>query len=523
MLLEDLNKKPRVIVTYPGRFQPFHQGHNAVFNILQKTFGANNVYVLTSDKTDAKKSPFNFADKLVLMTSAGVPGNKIIETSNMYSLPEEFNAANTIFITAVGSPDADRLKPDSVTTKDNTDKLGNFKPAGSPGYYKMWTGQAPVTADKHGYVIIIPEVQKYIKLKGKQFDVSHGTECRNLWNEIRNDPTAKSEFLNQLYGTYSTKLENIFNKIPYVQPNNEDLSPMGTSTVSPISGNVQEEAAGVGVIANKKQRKDPRYSTSLTKDVKPGAIQHALRGFRLAETKKNINEFNPLIAAAAAGAGLATGAITAIKNMRPDEKTQQERIRDERRQAIDQSIRNKTEEQPTDSTVLKEKWTKKYKKSINCNAPKGFSQRAHCAGRKARQQGKTTKSSSINESIDQKSFIAYLESLLEISMAELNLAQLPPIKLHKHLTAHDGQATFGRYLNDDNEIHLALSGRHPVDIFRTLAHELVHYKQHLDRRLDNNSGNTGSPEENEAHAKAGIIMRNFNKKYPEAINSEPVL
>lgn len=29
-----------------------------------------------------------------------------------------------------------------------------------------------------------------------------------------------------------------------------------------------------------------------------------------------------------------------------------------------------------------EKWTKKYKKSINCSNPKGFSQKAHCAGRK---------------------------------------------------------------------------------------------------------------------------------------------
>ena len=33
------------------------------------------------------------------------------------------------------------------------------------------------------------------------------------------------------------------------------------------------------------------------------------------------------------------------------------------------------------STIV-EKWSKKYKKSINCNNPKGFSQRAHCAGRK---------------------------------------------------------------------------------------------------------------------------------------------
>ena len=31
---------------------------------------------------------------------------------------------------------------------------------------------------------------------------------------------------------------------------------------------------------------------------------------------------------------------------------------------------------------VNEKWSKKYKSSINCNNPKGFSQRAHCQGRK---------------------------------------------------------------------------------------------------------------------------------------------
>jgi hypothetical protein len=29
-----------------------------------------------------------------------------------------------------------------------------------------------------------------------------------------------------------------------------------------------------------------------------------------------------------------------------------------------------------------EKWSASYKKSIDCNNPKGFSQKAHCAGRK---------------------------------------------------------------------------------------------------------------------------------------------
>jgi hypothetical protein len=40
------------------------------------------------------------------------------------------------------------------------------------------------------------------------------------------------------------------------------------------------------------------------------------------------------------------------------------------------------ENQPIDEDYIDEKWSKKYKSSINCANPRGFSQRAHCAGRK---------------------------------------------------------------------------------------------------------------------------------------------
>jgi len=39
-----------------------------------------------------------------------------------------------------------------------------------------------------------------------------------------------------------------------------------------------------------------------------------------------------------------------------------------------------------------EKWSNKYKKSIDCKNPKGFSQIAHCAARKKRQRREKTKS-----------------------------------------------------------------------------------------------------------------------------------
>lgn len=38
------------------------------------------------------------------------------------------------------------------------------------------------------------------------------------------------------------------------------------------------------------------------------------------------------------------------------------------------------------SEFITEKWSTSYKRSINCTNPKGFSQRAHCQGKKAESQ-----------------------------------------------------------------------------------------------------------------------------------------
>jgi len=42
----------------------------------------------------------------------------------------------------------------------------------------------------------------------------------------------------------------------------------------------------------------------------------------------------------------------------------------------------KPEQGMAEEQELEEKWSQKYKNSINCSNPKGFSQRAHCQGRK---------------------------------------------------------------------------------------------------------------------------------------------
>ena len=56
--------------------------------------------------------------------------------------------------------------------------------------------------------------------------------------------------------------------------------------------------------------------------------------------------------------------------------------------------------------VTEKKWSQKYKKSIDCNNPKGFSQKAHCAGRKKKKQENVMKitKSKLREMIEEEYF-----------------------------------------------------------------------------------------------------------------------
>lgn len=53
------------------------------------------------------------------------------------------------------------------------------------------------------------------------------------------------------------------------------------------------------------------------------------------------------------------------------------------------------------------------------------------------------------------------------------------------------------------------------DVNRSIAHEIRHYKQKLDNELVENSGETGSKQENEANSFAGVAIRKFGKLHPE--------
>jgi hypothetical protein len=218
---------PQLVVLYPGRFQPFHLGHRDVFAALQGKFGRDNVFISTSNKTELPKSPFNFSDKLVFMTAAGVPVDRVIEQTSPYKLPPQFDPESTILVVAVGAPDADRLRP------------GSYKKDGQPGYYQPFVSADKCeTADKHGYVIVAAERKKTITIGGKQYDVSHGTESRNLWNTIRTNPKQRAEYIAQMFGRNDGDVGHVLDKI--TEAFGEVALPV--DSISPIHGGINESA-----------------------------------------------------------------------------------------------------------------------------------------------------------------------------------------------------------------------------------------------------------------------------------------
>lgn len=117
-----------------------------------------------------------------------------------------------------------------------------------------------------------------------------------------------------------------------------------------------------------------------------------------------------------------------------------------------------------------------------------------------------------------------INHFVEYATKKLKLSERPKITLLTGREYSEAKTSLGGYNPMSKEIYVAIEGRLTADILRTLAHEMVHRKQdELGLVKDEvKDGATGSPIENQAHAVAGILMRNYGKInkqiYNESIN-----
>ena len=178
----------KVVVVYSGRFQPFHKGHYATYDHLVKKFGKDNVYIGTSNTTDSKKSPFNFKEKKVIMTTMfGIPSNKIVNIRNPYA-PEEilnkFDSDTTGFITVVGEKDSSRL---------------------SGKYFKAYKGKVDTGYLDRGYVYAAPAQPNPISGTDVRYWLSAGNAADRKKGFIKAYP----KFDDQVFKLITLKLKSL--------------------------------------------------------------------------------------------------------------------------------------------------------------------------------------------------------------------------------------------------------------------------------------------------------------------------
>ena len=195
----------KTIAIYPGRFQPFGKHHAATFMWLQKKFGKENTYIVSSNKIDTEKSPFNFNEKKAIMELYGIDPSHIIEVKNPYSPAElygQFDPETTSVVFMVGEKDMG---------EDPRFKIG-VKKDGSPSFFQNYKGNEnnlePLS--KHGYLITAP----HISLKVPGYGEMSGTEIRRALGDMTKTREEKKEIFQEIFGWYSEKMANyIFDKL----------------------------------------------------------------------------------------------------------------------------------------------------------------------------------------------------------------------------------------------------------------------------------------------------------------------
>jgi hypothetical protein len=309
----------RTVVIYPGRFHPFHRGHKASYDYLVKRHGTDNVFVVSSDKQDPETSPFSFADKMSMMTKLGIPPGHIAQVKNPYQAQE--------IKSEIDDPE-NTVLIFAVSEKDMSGDSARFsfgaKKDGSPSYMQPMPadgkGMKPMT--QHAYVAITPTVN--FRVRG--VDANSASQIRKEY--ISGNDADREQIIADLYGDMDAGIRDIFDrKLGTAQP---------VKIVSESRARIQQK------INYLKER-----------------IAH-LR-------QQELNEFLPAVGAVVGRAlvGAEAGALTrGVAGM------------------AGHTIGQDIEDAVANEDYIEEKWSQKYKRSINCSNPRGFSQRAHCAGRK---------------------------------------------------------------------------------------------------------------------------------------------
>lgn len=200
-------QKNNLIVIFPGRFQPFHEGHKKIYDLAKKQFPAADFFIATADEIakvkDPERYPFNFAEKKAIMVAAGIPENEIAQVKQPYKPLEilknyDSNVAKVVYI--VGKKDMET---------DTRFKFGMTK-KGTPTYFQPFkdlNSMQPFREDGgHGYIFAPITVE--FSINGKK--ITSASELRSLYRQ--SDENYRKQIIKAVLGKFDPRIYNLFNE-----------------------------------------------------------------------------------------------------------------------------------------------------------------------------------------------------------------------------------------------------------------------------------------------------------------------
>ena len=176
----------KVVVIYPGRFQPFGPHHKKVFDALSKRF--DDAFITTSNIQQPPRHPLNFNEKVKHMVKMGVPKNKIIQERVPYVADNALKkfGKDTAVVYAVGRKDRGRFN------------MGKKKSGGLTYYQDFKSNMKNLKGyETHGYIYEAP----HVKVSG----ISSGTEIRKLLGSPKMDEKKRQQIFRKTFGYFDKK------------------------------------------------------------------------------------------------------------------------------------------------------------------------------------------------------------------------------------------------------------------------------------------------------------------------------
>ena len=350
----------------PGGFHPFHAGHLALYNSAVQAFPDADVYVAATADTSSRPFPFEVKQKLARL--AGVPADRFVQVKSPFQAQE--------IVSKYDPQDTQLIFVRSDKDRDSQPRPGGNKKDGSPSYLQPYSEKEQLPLSQRGYMAYLPTVEFGPGMKS-------ATEIRTAWPQLTDK--RKQALIMSLYPETQTKpklAQNVVQMLDSVmtesvEENQGWAATLETTLVNdPKSGMQIRPQGGLGTWSEKslvtnlvdkfqgvlEMLRDKRYQNLYYVLYSAGATEAMVKAladleeFRDKQGRRPIAPGREIQIGEEGIAGTpAVGGMTAGYQKR--------------------------ENQPQ-LDYVEEKWSAKYKRSINCDRPRGFSQKAHCAGRK---------------------------------------------------------------------------------------------------------------------------------------------